>query len=52
MESLADISEPQILTNEKKINIFNFLSVYSVSMVEKQLLLPSKMNKQTENLIY
>jgi len=29
MKNLADISEPQVLSNDKEINKFNFPSVYS-----------------------
>jgi len=35
MENLADISEPQYPKMSKKINKFNFQSVYSVSMRKK-----------------
>jgi len=48
MENLADISEPQVPPESRKINKFDFPSVYSVSMKEKQFLL-LKLNKQMEN---
>jgi len=36
MVNLADISEPHVPPNGKKIHKFDFRSVYSVSMGEKQ----------------
>jgi len=44
MENLSDISEPKVLST----NLFNFPSVHSVSMGEKQFL-PLELNKQMEN---
>jgi len=41
MENMADISEPKVLPNERKLYQFNFASVYSVPMGEKAFL-PSK----------
>ena len=50
-KNVAGISEPQVLPNEhynKDRYQFNFPSVYSVSLGEKQYL-PLKLNKQMEN---
>ena len=50
MENLADISEPQVPSEEQKDQQIQFFICLSVSMVDIAFL-PLKQNKQMKNLI-